>query len=132
MPKADMAKERHWRSIIADAIASGMSDAAYCRQHNLIYSQLRNWVKRLKQRDAQAAKTKLRARTQQPVHSREGTVEFAEVQITERQERCATAPPKEDEHSMLEVIFPSGVKVRVASGCSLDLLSSVVSVLENR
>lgn len=152
MPKPDPERERHWRAIIADSTASGLSHAEYCRRHNINVMHLRNWMKRLKQRDAVAAKSHP---GEQPKGSRSGRraakranrkprttdrpllvdpncqvgVEFAEVRLVDTEEPAAT------QHSIagpLEIVLSSGLTVRMAHGAPLDTLSSLITVLENR
>lgn len=56
-------------------------------------------------------------------------VEFREVQLVER--RDPRTKEKSGASAGLEVILPSGITLRLAPGCSLDLLSSVITALEN-
>lgn len=58
-----------------------------------------------------------------------GGVEFREVQLVERRE--PRAKQSSGASAGLEVILPSGITLRLAPGCSLDLLSSVITALEN-
>lgn len=58
MPRAgecDLAKERHWRQIIADQRASGLVIAEYCRQKGISVSQFYDWQRTIKRRDAAAS-----------------------------------------------------------------------------
>lgn len=157
MPKPDPAKERYWRAVIADSDASGLNRAEYCRQRGINNIQLRNWMKRLKQRDTLAAKAqsagqsaadirgkrkmrkKRRAAAYAAVDSNiqatfsadkaERSMEFAEVRLIEPDRRTAI---KEDEAGSLEIILPTGLRLRLVSGFPLGLLSSVLTLLENR
>ena len=53
--------------------------------------------------------------------------EFAEVKIVEPRISESTTP---EAGGALEVVLPSGITLRLGAGCSLDLLSSVMTVLE--
>ncbi len=55
---------------------------------------------------------------------------FAEVRVVE--ERAIQVPDSSTVASPLEISLPCGVKLRVEAGCSMQLLASVVQMLENR
>ena len=58
MPRAgecDLAKERHWRQIIANQRASGLGIAEYCRQKEIPVSQFYDWQRTIKRRDTAAS-----------------------------------------------------------------------------
>lgn len=143
MPKAgerDLGKERRWRQVFADWQTTGLSGAEYCRQKELTYTQFTAWNKRLRKRDAKsdgAHRRRMAARARRTEENVAGlavsarSVEFAEVQLADRDRRTLT-PAKDDVTSLLEVVLPSGIKLRLGAGCPLDLLSSVVSLLEGR
>ena len=137
MPKADPDKERYWRAVIADSDASVLSRAEYCRQHDIDLLQFKNWLLRLRQRDAQPKKVETAKQRQvaraAPVNGQSGTThssaEFAEVRLIQsREEQLAANQP---DNVPLEIIFPSGTKLRLAS-CPVNLLSSVLTLLEGR
>jgi transposase len=46
--KRDVEKERYWQKIIPEAVRSGMSIRAFCRQRRLKESQFYWWQRRLK------------------------------------------------------------------------------------
>ena len=155
MPKPDPAKERYWRAMIADSAASGLSRAEYCRQRGINVICLRNWIERLKQRDARVArapstrqkvsatsknkgierqiptKAKHVAQASAMAGDRRRSIEFAEVRVVES-DKVNTATLGQDSACSLEIIFRNGTKLRLASGCQLNLLSSVITLLENR
>lgn len=145
MPKGgqrDVAKERRWRQVFADWQTTGLSGAEYCRQKDLKYTQFNDWRKRVRKLDAECEnggphRRRMAARAQglagklQRQQEPQRSVEFAEVQLVDPEDRRNHVPKTEDA-STLEVIFLSGTKLRLAAGCPLDLLSSVIAVLENR
>lgn len=58
------------------------------------------------------------------------TAEFAEVRLIENSE-VTTSPPQTGElGSALEILLPSGIRLRVTTGSSLELLPSVLAMLE--
>lgn len=223
MPKPDPAKERYWRAVVADSAAAGVSRAKYCREHGISDTQLRNWICRLKERDAVAVTAKtgkreqrsmnagtphgtaklltrseaaeylgiaeqtlaiwgstgryglpmvkvgrfaryrredldafLSKRTRNPDQSSalgsrvmgrgessvtekskgperaQRAVEFAEVQLVDHKSRQESEGQKSDTTMTLEIILAGGTTLRLTANCSLDLLSSVITMLENR
>lgn len=142
MPRAgerNIAKEQHWRQIIADQQASGLSVAEYCRRKGIVVGLLYEWKRRIRERDAEqstsnrqcmAARAKQIAKSAKRENQR--SVEFAELQFVDR-EQTRTLPGSPAMYGdMLEVVFTSGTKVRLSAGCSLELFASVVNLLENR
>ena len=144
MPKGgqrDLVKERSWRQVFAEWQKTGLSGAEYCRQHDLKYTQWNDWHKQIRKLDAEAAtfsshRRRMAARAQgiadriSRQQQTEHSVEFAEVQVIDDQAR--TMASKEKDATALEVVFASGTKLRLPAGCPLDLLASVIAVLENR
>lgn len=154
MPKPDPAKERYWRAVIAESAASGLSRAEYCRQNRINQINLQNWIRRLNKRDSQAVKSNAsmlpadrsgkkvivdrktvgkvnrKHRSALPDQCLQQSVEFAEVRLTQSNEEHELKQQNDLGH--LEIIFPHGMKVRLTPGCSLNLLSSVITLLENR
>jgi transcriptional regulator with XRE-family HTH domain len=62
----------------------------------------------------------------------EPAIEFAEVKLIPCRDNNASSPKADTGVATLEVILPSGIKLRMGADCSLDLLSSVVSLLERQ
>lgn len=143
MPSAgqrDATKERHWRQVLVDWHATGLSGAEYCREKHLTYTQFNDWRKRLRKLDAEVENRNRHRRataipqgmTIRPPHQKpQRSVEFAEVQVVDREPQRAAMPIDKDA-TTLEVVFPDGVRLRLAAGCPTDLLSSVIALLENR
>jgi hypothetical protein len=156
--RRDMAKERRWRGVIANWQASGISITEYCRLHDVPYRDLTNWRRIIRTRDLEQRtaspkvdhRTKKRAgRTQgdaiwpsekvaqQPdtalqfPRRRQGSVDFAEVQLIDKQ-KDEEEQSGSDGGVVIEVVLPSGISLRLKAGCPLNFLSSVVSSLENR
>ena len=46
-------KVKHWRGVIAKHFASGLSAAAFCREHDLNIHQFRWWQRRFKKENSQ-------------------------------------------------------------------------------
>ena len=59
-------------------------------------------------------------------------VEFAQVHLIEQREHEILDSRTQADREAMEVVLPSGITLRLPRGCSLELLSSVVAILENR
>jgi excisionase family DNA binding protein len=59
-------------------------------------------------------------------------VEFAQVHLVEQREHEILDSQNRTDSEAIEVVLPSGIMLRLPPGCSLELLSSVVAILENR
>jgi hypothetical protein len=57
------------------------------------------------------------------------SIEFAELRLVERSESSLESPPSPRSEPGLELVLPSGIKLRVGS---VDLLPSVLAILEKR
>lgn len=145
MPKGgqrDVSKEQRWRQVFADWQKTGLSGAEYCRQNDIIYTQFQDWRKQVRKLDAESEngspyRRRMATRAQgiaaklERQRESERSVDFAQVHVVEREDRRNEVPKTED-IAILELVFPSGTKLRLSAGCPLDLLSSVVAILENR
>src|SRR3990167_8335511 len=148
----DYAKERYWRKVFADWKISALSGAEYCRRHDIPYNQFHDWRKVITSRDAdvaartaelqaehrkrlapkkKAAYSAIAAKERREQSTVEG-VEFAEAQLVDHPdaEVCAIES-KPNMQAYLEIVFRNSITVRVQSGCPLQLLSSVVLLLED-
>jgi excisionase family DNA binding protein len=68
--------------------------------------------------------------TAKPVHraKRANVVDFAEVRLVERNSEKTA---KSSDAAPMEVIMPSGIRLRLSADCPPDFLGSVISVLES-
>ena len=117
MPKKgeiDLRKDRYWRSVLADFEKSGMSGQAYCRSRGISYSAFASRRRRLPARDAGAARSSARQ------------VEFAPVTL--KPSPVLDTPVAGVEP--IEIVFPTGVTLRVPEGFSASSLADIVSILE--
>lgn len=144
--KRDLVKERRWREVFVDWKASGLTGAEYCRRRRVEYSQFADWLKRVRRRDAQAARSAAERRSvggrRQPemrAHEK-GRKQQVEC-LAEDTETCAFVPVRLAEHSQeepkdrvtnLEVILRNGVVLRFNGECSLAFLSSFIPLLESQ
>lgn len=155
MPKADQAKEQNWRAVIADSDASTLSRAEYCRQHKINLIQFKNWILRLREREDRPQKTETAKQRQvaradrRKIASKNPRImpevtcdvsrdvkasdthhaaDFAEVRLIQGREEPVVA--KQENSSSLEVVFSGGTKLRIASDCPVELLFSVITLLE--
>jgi Transposase len=126
-------KERFWREVIGGHAKSGLSVKAYCSGRGVSEASFFAWRRELARRDAeppQPKKVRERLASQPPRHIsrlkatpvRQAPPQWAQLQVT---------PGESSLHgSMIEIVFPAGVRVRVAEGASRQTLTDVLAVLE--
>lgn len=112
------AKEQFWRQIVEAHAGSGLSVRRYCSDRGITEPSFFAWRKELARRDA-AAKEK-RARTASTNQS-PAPIRFAQLQIASGELAGAAC---------LEIVLPTGVRIRVPRGACRDTLSDVLGVLE--
>ncbi|MBX9695664.1 MAG: hypothetical protein K2Z81_24985 [Cyanobacteria bacterium] len=131
-------KEAHWRKVFADFERSELSAAKFCHANKIKYGQFMDWRRTIQVRDFQTqqpapnAQTYVRRRKQIKAQAlaakskRKVPPAFAQVNVIERESVVAAAEPRP---SVFEIVFNDGLVLRMGADCSLDLLSSVVSML---
>jgi len=122
--RAEHAREREarWRKLLAQWGKSGLTQAAFCREHGLSANTFLWWKRELACRDA--ARTDGRTTRSHGPACGNSTVGFAAVRVVGA---LGDGPVP---HGGLEVVLAGGRRVRVGSGVDRELLAMVVSVLE--
>jgi transposase-like protein len=105
-------KERYWQKIIREAVRSGMSICAFCRQRRLKESQFYWWQRRLKAGRGE------RTRRRPAVHG--GGASFALVS----DEAGAT-------DAGIELVLGDGRRLRIRQGVDEATLRAVLAALES-
>jgi len=54
--RRDLAREQHWRDVVSEWRASGLSVRAFCSQRQLRESQFYGWRRELRRRDARPSR----------------------------------------------------------------------------
>jgi transposase len=115
-------REAHWREVLAAWETSGLTQAAFCREHELSAKTFTWWKRELGRRDAARASSRRSTRSRDA--SRTGTAVFLPLRVA----GAGEAPRVGD--GGLEVLLVSGRRVRVGSDVDVELLTKVVTVLE--
>ena len=134
-------KEKHWRSIFLEWEESGLEVVAFCRSKRLSPAQFYKWKRRIRELDGLAVPVRTSARPRMAARAKaiaaqakadaSRAVEFAEVKIIDPLPQVA--PPASREcNIVLEIVFASGVQLRLAKSCPPELLEAAVAVLECR
>lgn len=100
-------KERHWQAHISAQLKSGLSRAAYCKEHNLSYHVVTYWSKKLS--------APLKEQTNLV------PVRFAS---------SSGITPASSAHSDLKVILPNKIAIEVGDDFSPATLAKLLTVLE--
>jgi transposase-like protein len=102
---ARVALEKKWQGLVREQQQSGLPVSAFCRRHGFSDQSFYNWRKRLAD-----------GRQAEPVR-------FALVEAN---------PSGADRHAPLELILPSGDRLRIAPGADAATLRIVLNVLRER
>jgi hypothetical protein len=108
--KHDVEKARYWQAVIRDAVRSGLSTRAFCRQRKLKECQFYWWQRRLKEK---------RPPPSRPRGPANGPASFALV---------SDAPGTAD--AGIELVLGDGRRLRIAKGVDEPTLRSVLAALE--
>lgn len=100
-------KERHWQAHISAQRKSGLSRAAYCKEHNLSYHVATYWSKKLSE----------------PL---KGQTNLVPVRFSSSIETM----PARSAHSDLKVILPNKIAIEVGNDFSPVTLAKLLTVLE--
>jgi transposase len=117
--RRDPAREKFWRRTMRDQQRSGLSVRDFCQRQGLKDWTFRWWRQELARRD--------RVPSMAPASERaEAAPVFLPVQLVELQAVSPSpAPP-------IEIVLPTGLIVRAASGFDPRTLGHVLAVLEGR
>jgi hypothetical protein len=113
-------KEQFWRQMVDGHAGSGLSVWRYCSDRGVSEQSFFAWRKELARRDAAARQKRARsaATNQSPA-----PIRFAQLQI---------AAGELVGGACLEIVLPTGIRIRVPRGACQDTLSDVLGVLEGR
>lgn len=128
--EVDLRKLKYWKAVLADFERSGLSGPAYCKQKGIPYTAFAN--RRRKLSSAIAATSKLRAKANATPLAEDRTerssakqVGFAEVTI-----RTSTPAVPTSNGERLELVFPTGIILRIPNGYSAAALAEIITALE--
>lgn len=104
--RRNVEREQHWRGVIRDQEASGLSISAFCREHKISAASFFNWRRKIAQRD----------------HG-DTAAKFVPLQLH--------APPTQRSPGC-EVVLPDGCRVIVSTGCDANWLREILEALPER
>jgi transposase-like protein len=119
--RRDPAKERHWRQVIRQWKQSGLSVREFCDWQGVSEASLYAWRRELADRDPPSGGASSKARSELSPAG-----QFVPVRV------LADTPFPGESSPVLEVLLPSGVRLRVPAGCTRQTLADVIAVLESR
>lgn len=148
----DWEKESHWRGILDNFEHSGLSAPEYCRKNELKYYSFCDWKREIAKRDleAEAARAEYARRRAERAKTKSKRAKPKEQDAINSpsqssNKNAATFVPVNilDSHpepvpntalgasTAVEIILRNGIAIRVTAGCPLDLVSSIIPLLEN-
>ena len=111
----------YWQSVMAKQESSGMSAAAFCRQHKVPVSSFYHWKRKLKRRHRESI-PQLKP-TSQVIAGDNAAARFVPLELP--------APPALKPTSC-EVVLPDGSRVIVSRQCDPDWLREILQVVQER
>ena len=113
-------KEQFWRQIVDGQAGSGLSVRRYCSDRGVSEQSFFAWRTDLARRDGAARQKRANsaATNHSPAPSRVAQLQIASGELAGG--------------ACLEIVLPTGVRIRVPRGACRDTLSEVLGVLEGR
>lgn len=105
-------REVHWRGVIRDQRASGLSISAFCRQRGIPAWSFYNWRRKLAERDHD--------RADEP---KETGAKFVPIEIP---------APSAQTRSSCEVVLPNGCRIIAPIQCDARWLGEILGALQER
>jgi hypothetical protein len=106
--RENVGREEHWRGVIRDQEASGLSVSAFCRERKVSAASFFSWRRRLAQRDEGDSDHGCAA------------ARFAALELH--------APPTAT-RAGCEVVLPDGCRVIVPTGCDANWLREILQAI---
>ena len=123
--RRDVEKERFWRQVVKGHAGSGLSVRQYCADRGVSEPSFFAWRRELTERDAAANRParSVPRRAIAPAISQRPALRFAQLQI---------APSELASGALIEIVLPTGIRIRIPRGVCQNTLSSVLDALERR
>ena len=113
-------REQYWRNVIRDQAASGLSIAAFCREHQVPAASFFAWRRKLSRR-AEVGRPRATG-------ERASASELAEQPAARFVSFELPSPPRAG-RAGVEIVFPDGCRVLVGELCEADWLRSILAVV---
>jgi len=104
--RRNVEREQHWRGVIQDQQASGLSISAFCREREVSAASFFTWRRRLTQRDRKDTAAK-----------------FVPLELH--------APPTPTPAGC-EVVLPDGCRIIVPTQCDANWLREILAAIKER
>jgi transposase len=127
----DDQERARWTKLVADYETSELALREFATERGISYSNLRNWIYRLRKESRPLTSEPASASGQAPVRAAtpEGSrlLPVRVVGSAAKPRRTVVAPGAGDE--LLELALPSGVRVRFPAGTDLKYLRAIAAAL---
>jgi hypothetical protein len=120
-----------WTKLVADYEASELTQREFATERGISFSNLRNWIYRLRKesRPLVAEPAKVPGQAPTKLAAREGS-RLVPVRVVASASKTRTgAVPRAAGDGLLELALPSGVRVRFPSGTDLKYLRALTAAL---
>jgi hypothetical protein len=116
-----IARERHWRRLIAQQRRSGLSQAAFCRRRRILPGTFAWWTSELRRRDERRRRGGIRL-------GADNVKPFIPVRVVARQ---SAAAGMSSTAVGFEIELRTGRRIRVAAEFNRDALRDLVLILDS-
>jgi hypothetical protein len=116
-----------WKKLVADFEASDLSQREFARERGISFSNLRNWIYRLRQESRPLVTEGAELPTQAPKGepAKEGS-RLVPVRVVASAPKARREAPASQ---LLELALPSGARLRFSAGTDLKYLRALAAVL---
>jgi hypothetical protein len=116
-----------WKKLVADFEASDLSQREFARERGISFSNLRNWIYRLRQesRPLVTDGAELPAQAPKVAPAKEGS-RLVPVRVVASAPKARREVP---ESQLLELALPSGARLRFPAGTDLKYLRALAAAL---
>jgi len=119
----------HWEGVVADWRASGLTRAAYCRQHSLNYQTMASWARRLEKsgvtRSRRTPGTRRSSQAVATVGSAESTSRGTETSFLE------VSLPATTRRAPYEIVLGHDRSIRFGADFDADVLTQLIRAVES-
>ena len=127
----DDQERARWVKLVADYESSELTQREFANERGVSYSNLRNWIYRLRHASRPLASDDTRApRQEPPAAPQDGHSRLLPVRVVASAAKRRTAEPAPGAgDSLLELVLPSGARVRFPAGTDLGYLRALAAAL---
>lgn len=120
-----------WTKLVADFESSELTQREFATERGVSFSNLRNWIYKLRKETRPLVSEEIKVPRQEAApEAREGDSRLLPVRVVaSAAKRRTTSTAQRDGDSLLELVLPSGARVRFPAGTDLGYLRALAAAL---